>query len=147
LSTETLQVIHYGADASRTEKIAKIAQWSETYSKLRVCLKRAKFNENSGLIENCCKCEKCTRTMLSLDLLNALPMSATFPYPLKRQQIWKTMYQTEGSQLFYKENLKLARQQDRKDRVLDLYYSWLRSQVIFPVYSRLRNLLRLIFSP
>jgi hypothetical protein len=142
LSTEILQIIHDGADASRTEKIAKIAQWTETYSRLRVCLERAKFNENTGLIENCCKCEKCIRTMLSLDLLNVLPIYSTFPHILKRKHIWQTLYRTEGSHLFYKENLKLARQQNRKDRVWDLYYSWLRSQVILPVYSRIRNLLR-----
>jgi hypothetical protein len=137
-----LQVIHDGADASRTEKIAKIAQWTETYSGLRVCLERAKFNENTGSIENCCKCEKCIRTMFSLDLLNVLPMYATFPHPLKHQQILQTLYRTEGSHLFYKHNLKFARQQNRKDRIFDLYYSRLRSQVIFPVYSQFRNLLR-----
>jgi hypothetical protein len=139
LSTETLQVIHDGADASRTEKVAAIAQWSETYSKLRVCLEKAKFNENTGQIENCGKCLKCINTMLSLDLLNVLPMYTTFPHALQRQQIWNARQLT---MVRYKEHLKLAHEQGRKDRIFDLYCYYLQDEVISPVYSQIRNLLR-----
>ncbi|MEA5553230.1 hypothetical protein VB713_20020 [Anabaena cylindrica UHCC 0172] len=142
LSTETLQLIHDGANASRTEKIATISQWNETYSRLRVCLQKAKYDENTGQIENCGNCIKCINTMLSLDILDVLPMYATFPHSLKSQQIWKARNLTKFR---YKEHLSFAHQQSRKDRIFDLYCYFLQNDVIYPIYAKIRNLFR-VFS-
>jgi hypothetical protein len=142
LSTEAVQLIHDGADVPRTEKIARMAHWTEARSGLRVCLEKARFNPSTGALENCCACEKCVRTMITLDLLNVLPEFGTFPQSLRRRQIRKTLYRTEGSRIFFRENLQLALSRKRNDRARDLRHSWFRSQFLYPVYSRLRNLIR-----
>lgn len=129
LGTETLQMISDGADASRVEKTALVAGWPETYSRLRVCWRPAAFNDTTGFVENCCRCEKCVRTMLSLDLLGALDRFPTFPYPLRRRDIWRTTYLSVPSLVFWRENLALAREAGRRDRIFDLRWARLRSRL------------------
>jgi hypothetical protein len=129
LGTETLQMISDGGDASRVEKTAVIAQWPETYSRLRVCWRTAVFNGATGLIENCCRCEKCVRTLVSLDLLGALDRYPTFPHRLRRRDIWRTNYVSPSSLVYWKENLELARKVSRVDRVFDLRLARIRSRL------------------
>ena len=130
-STESMETIHDGADASRVEKTEILSQWPETYSRLRVCWARqTKFNEKTGYIENCCRCEKCIRTMIALELVGALRNYITFPIPLKRRYIWQTFFGTKGSFIFAKENLKLAIKKGRKDITLDICYAMLQSRAI-----------------
>lgn len=55
-------VLHEGVENSRSDKIRKICRYSKTNNKklkLRVC-----WITRSG--DNCCKCEKCGRTLLSI---------------------------------------------------------------------------------
>jgi hypothetical protein len=59
LSSRHFQVIDDGGEAARFEKIQLIAQWPEAMRHLRVCF------ENPGSHANCCRCEKCLRTILS----------------------------------------------------------------------------------
>lgn len=144
LSTESMETINDGANASRVEKTAVIAQWPETYSRLRACFYKTKINEKTGTIENCCRCEKCIRTMIPLDLLGVLPEYTTYPLPLKRKYIRKTKYLSESSHIFAKGNLDFAVKIGRKDMAFDIRYAMLRSQVIkkigLPVYVRLTNI-------
>jgi hypothetical protein len=129
LGTETLQMISDGGDASRVEKIAVIAEWPDTYSRLRVCWRTAVFNATSGLIENCGRCEKCVRTMLSLELLGAIDRYRTFPHRLRRRDIWRTSYVTPSSRIFWKENVDLARKVGRRDRAVGLRLAIWRSRL------------------
>lgn len=48
-----------GGESSRVEKVAAIAQWPQAMRHLRVCFK------NPGRHTNCCRCEKCVRTILA----------------------------------------------------------------------------------
>jgi hypothetical protein len=138
LSTERLQIMHDGAEASRTDKIATIAQWPETYPRLRVCLETAKFQEPTGQLENCCRCLKCLNTMISLDLLNMLPAYSTFPQALMRHRIW-----TAKLTIFrYHEHLALATRQKRIDRMIDLYCYFALNIIVFGCYSQIRAFLK-----
>lgn len=143
LSTEYMEIIHDGAKASRVQKTATIAQWPETFSRLRVCFKKTNFREETNFIENCCRCEKCIRTMISLDLIGFLHKYDTFPLPLKRRYIRKINYLSEGSQIFAKENMILARRTERKKIAFDMQCALFRSQIIkkavLPVFNRLPN--------
>lgn len=136
LSTETTQVICDGADASRAEKAAVLSQWPETYSRLRVCPRPPVFNAQSGLIENCCRCEKCLRTMIALDMVDALPKYDTFPMPLRRRDVWRIKQVGVAAISFYKDNLSLARKVGRRDRVLDLKWARLRSRTVVFLKAR-----------
>ena len=70
-STESLDVIHAGAEALRGDKTAAIAHSPLVRRHLRVCW------QNTSDV-NCCRCEKCMRTMLELELQGVLAESPTF---------------------------------------------------------------------
>lgn len=66
LSTEVLDIVHDGAQYRRLEKTKIISQWEITHSIFSVC------NQNSldGKM-NCSSCEKCLRTMITLDMMGS----------------------------------------------------------------------------
>lgn len=56
------QICHDGFELSRQNKVSELCHYSSTHHKkirLRVCYR-------SGKGENCCECEKCTRTIMSI---------------------------------------------------------------------------------
>jgi hypothetical protein len=59
LGSRHFPVIDDGGEAARCEKIRVLAQWPEAMRHLRVCY------QNPGSYANCCRCEKCIRTILS----------------------------------------------------------------------------------
>lgn len=76
-STENLEFIHDGCESSRFEKIKRIiSQASFAAHHLQVC-EYNKANE-----PNCCRCDKCIRTMLAIRLCGDLERSVTFQHPL-----------------------------------------------------------------
>jgi len=91
LSTETTEMMVDGGHLTRLEKTATLSKWPETYHKLRVCF-RANADEKKDTIINCCKCEKCLRTMTTLSLLKTLHQYASFPSPLTGKNIRKIYY-------------------------------------------------------
>lgn len=72
-STESLKVIHDGNESTRFQKIQKYISKSElALNNLRVC------NQNLKGKYNCSNCEKCIRTMIDLQINEALPKAKTF---------------------------------------------------------------------
>jgi hypothetical protein len=71
-STERTEIVHYG-DATRMEKVARIAQTPYALQTIHVC----RYNE-SVTDDNCGRCEKCLRTMLQLHTLDAFNGAARF---------------------------------------------------------------------
>ncbi|MDX4975386.1 hypothetical protein ACPDHN_10960 [Myroides odoratimimus] len=63
ISTNDLKIYSQGANCSRHKKTADIADFEPSYKYLNVCTE-----ENN----NCSKCEKCLRTLFSLDYLGIL---------------------------------------------------------------------------
>ncbi len=61
LGSKGFAVIDDGGEFSRAEKAKVISQWPEAMRHLRVCFGL----DIPGSHENCCRCEKCTRTMLA----------------------------------------------------------------------------------
>jgi hypothetical protein len=74
--TEALAVVHDGCEALRVEKIEALLGEPTALEGLRVCL------DNDGGPSNCGRCRKCVRTMLALDILDALPRAKGFPAAL-----------------------------------------------------------------
>ena len=64
-STDKLRIYSEGANLSRMEKTARVIAYKPSYDYLNVCLVTS---------ENCGRCEKCARTLLSLDALGALDL-------------------------------------------------------------------------
>jgi hypothetical protein len=75
-STEATELAHDGAEATRLEKVARLARHPAALRALRVCF------ENRGGAYNCGACEKCLRTMVALRAVGALNGGAGFARPL-----------------------------------------------------------------
>jgi hypothetical protein len=75
-STENVDVVHSGGEATRAQKIARLSQSPVALAHLRVCW------QNREGTYNCCRCEKCLRTMVELELCGVLGSMEAFPLPL-----------------------------------------------------------------
>lgn len=108
-STETIQIVHDGCEASRFEKVATIAGDDRALSTLRVCW------ENRNGAYNCEVCEKCLRTMTALEILGALNKCPTFLAPLNLETIRQFELTGHGAELFWNDNYKAAVEHKRVD--------------------------------
>ncbi len=126
MSTETLDTTHDSPHLTRFQKTEVLSRWEETYPLLRVCFKPTAFNEATRAFENCCQCEKCLRTMVSLNVLGALTRYRCFPLGLKRSELRKCDYYYRSSRLFALETIRRARAAGRNDVVVDIAYAVLR---------------------
>jgi len=100
-STETLSLIHDGADATRVEKVAAIANNRLVQQTLRVC--------NKGGAYNCGRCEKCLRTMINLRVAGALEQVVTFDRNLRLNEVRLIQVRDENKASFVSENLTALR--------------------------------------
>ena len=99
-STEYLQLVHDGADASRAEKILHLAHDPVAQRHLRVCWQK------TGAY-NCGLCEKCLRTMVTLKLAGTLHLFETFPDTFTLDRVREMRLTRE---LFARDNYRLAKQ-------------------------------------
>jgi hypothetical protein len=67
-----LQIYHDGTRFSRLQKVKLLSQYPVALRNIRVC------HSDKGSDYNCCKCNKCIRTMLELIACNAIDGCATF---------------------------------------------------------------------
>jgi hypothetical protein len=137
LSTEETHMLFDGGDATRAEKTLILARWEETWSTLRVCWRPTVFNADTGLIENCCRCPKCMRTMITLEIAGALSKYRTFPEPLDRRRMRALHHMSLDERLFYNDMLRAAREAGRADIVRDLRYARIRSRIEAAIRVRL----------
>jgi hypothetical protein len=130
LSTETMETVHDAGHLTRIEKVAALAQFPATYTTLCVCFQPIAFNPETGALENCCRCEKCARTMITLDLLGGLEKYKTFPKPIDFRALHRIDYRTKGTRLFIWEVVNLAKEKKNMPVVFHLCYAMARSFVI-----------------
>ena len=72
-SSETLELVHDGIEATRFDKIGALVAWDTAVENLRVC-----WQLNEGHY-NCCQCRKCLWTMAFLRAHGALARAKSFP--------------------------------------------------------------------
>jgi hypothetical protein len=84
-SIERTQVVHFG-DASRLAKVRRISRSELALHDLRVC--RVEDVEDD---RNCCRCEKCVRTMVELHIAGSLERSRSFDLPLTPEAVARLM--------------------------------------------------------
>jgi hypothetical protein len=74
-STEWMEVVHDGAEASRVDKLAALVRYAPALvDRLRVC-----YEGSRGGPRNCGHCAKCVRTMVMLRALGHLGRTPNFP--------------------------------------------------------------------
>lgn len=86
LSASDLGVVHDGASFNRAERTAVVVRHDESLDVLQVCAR------NGYGLGNCSRCEKCLRTMATLDLMGVKDRAATFDwsgYSVQRlRRVW-----------------------------------------------------------
>ncbi len=86
-STENLDFVHDGCEASRFQKVKRItAEASFAANSLQVC------ESNLPDEPNCCRCDKCVRTMLALRLCGVKGQSQTFQRLLDLRMVRRMAY-------------------------------------------------------
>jgi hypothetical protein len=80
LGSRSFQVADDGGECRRPEKARLISKWPEAMDHLRVCF------ENPASHLNCCRCEKCIRTILSFRATGC-PAPPAFPHAVTDRQI------------------------------------------------------------
>lgn len=124
LSTEMMEFVHHGYSANRVKKLEKIAAVPASFDRLRVC-----WIQDIGL-KNCGNCEKCMRTMIGLDLLDALPNFSTFA-GLSRGKVRAMKLRTYQARLFARELMREAIHRRKFKTVIDLGIALLRREIFY----------------
>jgi hypothetical protein len=142
-STDGLQIIHDGAEATRIEKLTALAGWPRTWDLLRVCRDKQWRNVDveRGVVDNCGRCEKCVRTRIVLELIGKETCFTTFRGRLTPRLICSTRY--EARELFFaRENLRLAREKQRLDIAAPIVSSILLAyarRIVRPIVALVRR--------
>jgi len=102
-STDEMTIVHDGCEATRFQRVARIAASDVALRYLRVCLR------DRGPIENCARCEKCLRTMVSLRILGALDHCRTFAHPLDLARVARVDTSSDETRSYVEENLRALR--------------------------------------
>lgn len=110
-STETLEFIHDGCEATRVNKAAWIAKSDLALESLRVC------GKNTGGAYNCGVCEKCLRTMINLYCVGALERCTTFNTKIDIKRISELKIRDFGERAHFNENLQALKNRSA-DRAL-----------------------------
>jgi len=99
-SSSALEFTHHGC-IPRVDKIKRLIGNDLALKFLRVCY----LNKNNAY--NCCKCEKCIRTMLSLYAYGVLDRCESFPQKLTRRRVKKLWITSKAASIFVRENISL----------------------------------------
>ena len=101
-TTERVRVTHDSCRPTRMDKVAALARCPLAMRTLRVCWR----NEQGAY--NCCRCEKCRRTMLALAARGALGNATSFHLPLDLHGVMRADRPKHGWSIWYREILDLA---------------------------------------
>ena len=115
LSTDQLQIIHDASPATRWQRIARLAEIPTFRSTVRVCTREPRFAQDTGAVVNCGACEKCVRTLITLDLLKLLDKFSTFPNKKALMTHKDAEKIKTHSTMFLIDNYKLAAKMERSD--------------------------------
>lgn len=128
-SDQRLSVVHDACEAERVDKIIALADQPLALRYLRVCWGRVDGTYN------CCRCEKCLRTMTTLHALGKLEAAAAFPLPLSASLVARVLLPRDGLRSYAQENIELL-QRYRPDE-LEMIAA-LRKQLRRPIWLSIR---------
>jgi hypothetical protein len=80
LSSRKFEIVHDGAEFGRPERARVVSHWPEGLRNLRVCW------AGQRLYENCCRCEKCIRTILEFRTIG-VPLPPAFAHDVTDELI------------------------------------------------------------
>ncbi len=112
-STERTEIVHDGCEATRVDKVERIASSEIALRTLRVCW------ENPGGAYNCGRCWKCLRTMVALRIVGTLDRCSSFDRPLDLTAVSHSMIETRGGRDYMEQNLQALLRKSLNDRPLE----------------------------
>jgi len=119
-SSEALEFVHDGSDVTRVHKTEAVAGWPAAMDCLRVCWK------NTGGVYNCGRCEKCLRTMVTLQMLGALESQSVFEEPLDLDRVAALRLVDDNSRAFANEILADPRLAGREPELYAAVQNWIK---------------------
>lgn len=129
-SSSSMRIIHDGAAHTRLQKVAMAATSPVALDTLRVCWR-------SQSDKNCGECEKCLRTMLGLELCEALNQATSFAHASLDMGRVSRIYcpHTEDGplRLYYEEMRDFARARGRPEISRAISYALTRSLLFQPL--------------
>jgi len=108
IGTENIETVHDSSNLDRPAKTEVIAGWDATHSILRVCANTTGYREDTGSILNCGRCEKCVRTMKTLEILQRCDEFTTFAKKAGRVDVWKCYFGHKGARIHAREVMSRA---------------------------------------
>jgi hypothetical protein len=127
-STMNMRVVHDGAPFNRVEKTILVSNSDLALSKLRVCWAR-------NTASNCCLCEKCYRTMATLEISGALQRCPAFPRGFSLEMLGRTYASSANERDFLLEVAVYAEEQNRLDIAAAIRTCLRRSAWLRPVIN------------
>ena len=112
-SDERLTIVHDACEANRVDKMVYLGNEPLALKYLRVC----PGSKHDGYY-NCCRCEKCLRTMVSLYAIGVLDSVEAFPLPLTPQLVAHALYINSWHRMFTDENIELMERCRPDDTVM-----------------------------
>jgi hypothetical protein len=98
LGSKGFSIIDDGGENTRAEKAKVISQWPEAMRHLRVCF----GVDVPGSHENCCRCEKCLRTMVAFRVAGC-PRPSAFKEDFTDQQIRRMRWHVDSPALWWRQ--------------------------------------------
>lgn len=114
LSSQGFRIVNDGGNLSRIDKIRVVSKWPKAKELLRVCW--AGSHED----RNCCRCEKCIRTILDFRVVGE-PLPPCFAEDVTDDQIRSTRFKTESQRADFRSVLEYARSHGKQSE------SWVRA--------------------
>lgn len=112
-SDERLSVVHDTCSATRADKIVFLSTKPLALKYLRVC----PGIKNDGNY-NCCRCEKCLRSMVTFYAIGALDQVPAFPLPLTPELVAGVLILTKDPLFFTDENIQLMKHYRPNDKAM-----------------------------
>lgn len=125
-STSSLVFLHDGASFTRVDKTRVVAQFPPARPALHVCFAQG--------TDNCSTCDKCYRTMITIDALGYRDqLQEAFNWSEYRVDAAKKLFiRSRGDRIFAAQMTSIARENGRDDIVSALDFAAIRSRVLLP---------------
>lgn len=112
LSARNFEIVYDGTGYTRTERAAHLADWPGAMKHLRVCWEGPKTGRN------CCKCEKCIRTILNFRAAG-VERPPAFEHDVSDEQIRNVRLKGAAQRALMQEILMTARERATQDSWVD----------------------------
>ena len=133
-SIESLRIFPHAANLTRFQKLKEISNWPPIHEYFQVC----NVGDKDAL--NCCRCNKCYRTMIALDILGVKENFNSFHLPLRKIDLLKANVYNHNQYVQFKLMVKHAWSSRNLGILPFLYFTTFK----YRVYTLIKPLINII---